>query len=87
MNSHYYAPRFAKVANRFSKRNFQKLIIVIEADANNTELRITSKKHKILTKINYTERETYEDIEKYVLDTSEMKHETQQMFNKIKYGY
>ena len=87
MNSHYYAPRFAKVANRFSKRNFLKLITAIEAEANRTEIRITSKQYKTPEKLNYMEKEQYEDIEKYALDTREMRYETAKMFNKIKYGY
>ena len=87
MNSHYYCPRFAKVANRFSKKNFSKLVIAIESEANNTKIRITSKKFKIPDPINYLPKIAYEDGQKYDLDTREMKHETRIMFNKIKYGY
>ena len=87
MNSHYYCPRFAKVANRFSKKNFSKLVIAIESEANNTKIRITSKKFKIPDPINYLPKIAYEDVQKYDLDTREMKHETRIMFNKIKYGY
>ena len=87
MNSHYYCPRFAKVANRFSKRNFSKLITAIESEANNTGIRISSKKFKIPTPIDYLPKEVYEDVQKYSLDTSDMKYETYKMFNKIKYGY
>ena len=87
MNSHYYCPRFAKVANRFSKKNFSKLVIAIESEANNTKIRITSKKFKIPEPINYLPKIAYEDVQKYDLDTREMKHETRIMFNKIKYGY
>ena len=87
MNSHYYCPRFAKVANRFSKRNFTKLITAIESEANNTKIIISSKKFKIPEPINYLPLETYEEVQKYSLDTRDMKYETYKMFNKIKYGY
>ena len=87
MNSHYYCPRFAKVANRFSKRNFSKLITAIESEANNTKIIISSKKFKIPEPINYLPLETYEEVQKYSLDTRDMKYETYKMFNKIKYGY
>lgn len=87
MNSHYYCPRFAKVANRFSKKNFLKLVTAIESGANNTPIRIISKKFKLPEPINYLPDETYEKKEKLVLDTSEMKYESYKLFNKIKYGY
>ena len=87
MNSHYYCPRFAKVANRFSKKNFSKLVTAIESEANNTPIRIISKKFKLPEPINYLPDETYEKKEKLVLDTSGMKYESYKLFNKIKYGY
>lgn len=87
MNSHYYCPRFAKVANRFSKRNFSKLVTAIESEANNTKIRIASKKFKVPEPIDYLPKKAYEEIQKYTLDTREMKYETRIMFNKIKYGY
>lgn len=87
MNSHYYCPRFAKVANRFSKRNFAKLITAIESEANNTKIVISSKKFKVPESINYLPFEAYEDVQKYSLDTRDMKYDTYKMFNKIKYGY
>ena len=87
MNSHYYCQRFAKIANRFSKRNFLKLVTTIEAEANNKQLIITSKAYKTPELIDCFTEEPYEDIQKYALDTREMKYETEKMFNKIKYGY
>lgn len=87
MNSHYYCPRFAKVANRFSKKNFSKLVTAIESAANNTPIRIISKKFKLPEPINYLPDEKYEKKEKLVLDTSGMKYESYKLFNKIKYGY
>lgn len=87
MNSHYYCPRFSKVANRFSKRNFSKLVVAIESEANNTKIAISSKKFKTPESINYLPNEDYEDVQKYSLDTRDMKYETYKMFNKIKYGY
>lgn len=87
MNSHYYCPRFAKVANRFSKKNFSKLVTAIESEANNTPIRIISKKFKLPEPINYLPDETYVKKEKLVLDTSGMKYESYKLFNKIKYGY
>ena len=86
-NSHYYCPRFSKVANRFSKRNFVKLVAVIESEVNNTEIRITSKQYKIPERVEYTPLIEYESKEKMVLDTRNMQYETYKMFNKIKYGY
>ena len=85
-NSHYYCPRFSKVANRFSKRNFVKLVTVIESEVNRTEVKITSRRYKIPEAIEY--KPQLECVrEKMVLDTREMKYETAKMFNKIKYGY
>lgn len=87
-NSHIYAPRFGKYANRFSKANIEKLSLIREARSMNIDVTVTSINREIPEQIDLAHIDI--DIEnplKYVLDTSEMKYETMKMFNKIKYGY
>jgi len=87
-NSHIYAPRFGKYANRFNPETIEKLSLIREAKVNNSIIKIGSLKRIPprpldfeFPKCSYLEKET-----RYVLDTREMKYETQQMFNRIKYG-
>lgn len=86
-NSHVYAPRFGKYANRFNRETVEKLSLIREANAMGCTIILGS-----------TTREPEEPIElininidldpkwRDVLDTSEMKYETKQMFDAIKYG-
>ena len=86
-NSHVYAPRFGKYANRFLKVTIEKLSLIREAVATGSDIEITHLNREI------PEKEDLETIsfdfmekQKYVLDMTEMKYETQQMFKHIIYG-
>lgn len=85
-NSHVYAPRFGKYANRFSPSTIEKLSLMREAKAMNVKVILTHINREISDLIDILIPEQYEDPIKYVLDTSEMKYETAKLFNKIKYG-
>ena len=85
-NSHIYAPRFGKYANRFSPSTIEKLSLIREARAMNAKIILVHKHRKLPELIDVSLPEIYEDPIKYVLDTREMKYETQRMFNTIKYG-
>ncbi len=85
-NSHIYAPRFGKYANRFSPSTIEKLSLIREAKAMNAKVILVHKYRKIPESIDVSMPQPYEDIVKYVLDTREMKFETMKMFNLIKYG-
>ena len=85
-NSHIYAPRFGKYANRFSPSTIEKLSLIREARAMNAKVILVHKFRKIPEPIDVSMPQPYEDIVKYVLDTREMKFETMKMFNLIKYG-
>lgn len=85
-NSHIYAPRFGKYANRFSPSTIEKLSLLREAKTMNAKVILVHKYRKIPDSIDTSIPEPYEDIVKYVLDTREMKFETMKMFNQIKYG-
>ena len=85
-NSHIYAPRFGKYANRFSPSTIEKLSLIREARAMNAKVILVHKHRRIPEPIDVSISQPYEDIAKYVLDTREMKFETAKMFNAIKYG-
>ena len=85
-NSHIYAPRFGKYANRFSPSTIEKLSLIREARAMNAKVILVHKYRKIPEPIDVSMPQPYEDIVKYVLDTREMKFETMKMFNQVKYG-
>lgn len=87
-NSHIYAPRFGKYANRFSPSTIEKLSLIREAKAVRAKVILVHKKRKIPEHIDTSiPINLYlEDPIRYVLDTSEMKYETAKMFNAIKYG-
>lgn len=85
-NSHIYAPRFGKYANRFSPSTIEKLSLIREARAMNAKVILVHKYRKIPGPIDVSMPQPYEDIVKYALDTREMKFETMKMFNQIKYG-
>ena len=85
-NSHIYAPRFGKYANRFSPSTIEKLSLIREARAMNAKIILVHKHRKLPELIDVSIYEIYEEPIKYVLDTREMKYETQRMFNTIKYG-
>ena len=86
-NSHIYAPRFGKYANRFSKETIEKLSLIREARAMNCNIRITSINRDIPEKIDIGIVEyDFSKPLRQVLDTSKMKYETMKMFDAIKYG-
>lgn len=86
MNSHYYAPRFGKYANRFNPETVEKLSTIIEAEENGSEIKI-SQKEIYPDLVDLDIGRIYIERAKYVLDTSEMSYVTYKMFNKIKYGW
>ncbi len=85
-NSHIYAPRFGKYANRFSPSTIEKLAMIREAKAMNAKVVITHTARVLPEPIGGSLPRKYQDPAKYVLDTSGMSHETAKMFNEIKYG-
>lgn len=85
-NSHIYAPRFGKYANRFSPSTIEKLSLIREATAMKAKVILVHKYRKLPEPINITVPESYEDPMRYALNTSEMRYESQKMFNAIKYG-
>ena len=87
-NSHIYAPRFGKYANRFSPSTIEKLSLIREARAMKAKVILVHKKRKIPEYIDTSipKNPYLEDPVRYVLDTGEMKYETAKMFNAIKYG-
>ena len=85
-NSHIYAPRFGKYANRFSPSTIEKLALIREAKVMNAKIKIVYKTRRIPEPIDDFEVVPHEDIIKYVLDTREMKLGSVKMFNAIKYG-
>ena len=85
-----YAPRFGKHANRFNPDTVEKLSLVREAAAEGASIVVVNSKRIIEKKLDLT---IYPEIKisldeplRYVLDTREMKKETKQMFDGIKYG-
>ena len=85
-NSHIYAPRFGKYANRFSPSTIEKLSLIREARAMEAKVILIHKRRKVPEPIDISMPEPYEDIAKYALDTRDMKYETAKLFNEIKYG-
>lgn len=85
-NSHVYAPRFGKYANRFSPSTIEKLSRIREAKAMNATVILVHKRRKIPDLIDLSISNPYEDIMKYDLDTRDMRYETAKIFNAIKYG-
>lgn len=85
-NSHIYAPRFGKYANRFSPSTIEKLSLIREAKAMSAKIILVHKKREIPEEIDISVHERGENPAIYVLDTSEMKLQTAKMFNEIKYG-
>lgn len=86
-NSHIYAPRFGKYANRFNELTIEKLSLIREARAMGSNVRITSIVRDILERIDIgiVEYDFSEPLKQY-LDTSNMKYETKKLFDAIKYG-
>lgn len=85
-NSHIYAVRFGKYANRFCPSTIEKLSLIREAKAMNAKVILIHKRRKIPELIDISIPIEYEDPIRYVLDTREMKYETAKMFDAIKYG-
>jgi len=84
-NSHIYAPRFGKYANRFSPSTIEKLSLIREAKVMNAKVILVHKHRKIPEYIDISIPEPYEDPIRFILDTREMKLETMKMFNKLKH--
>lgn len=87
MNAHYYAPRFAKLANRFRKSTIEKLCQIIEAKRNGTRFRIgvlatqppDPKQMPWLGK-------PYEERAKFAIDTSQMGERLRMAIDAVRYG-
>lgn len=86
-NSHVYAPRFGKYANRFSKATIEKLSLIREAEAMNINIKIGFLNRDIPKQLDIGQFSIdLEEPIRYSLDTREMKYELAKMFNDIKYG-
>lgn len=86
-NSHLYAPRFGKYANRFSPSTIEKLSLIREARVMNAKVILVHKNRKIPEYIEDVHVPEISNEEfRYSLDTREMKYETRKFFNEIKYG-
>ena len=85
-NSHLYAPRFGKYANRFAPSTIEKLSLIIEAKVMNAKVILVHKHRKIPSQIDISIFQSYEDVLKFDLDVRDMKYETAQMFKNLKYG-
>lgn len=86
-NSHVYAPRFGKYANRFCQDTIEKLSLVREAIAMNINIKIAAQNREEpeLLDIGYCTIDLSEPLRMY-LDTREMKYETRKLFENIRYG-
>lgn len=73
MNSHYYARRFAKLANRFKPETVEKLCAVIESRENGEDLRLAFgyADPPALEDLPFLGK-AYEERERYWIDTSRM---------------
>ena len=87
-NSHIYAPRFGKYANRFNPDTIEKLSLVREGVINKSKIIVGSKTRRSpeLSDFRLYDLPALEERIKYVLDTRNMKYETRKIFNAIKYG-
>lgn len=89
-NSHIYAPRFGKYANRFNPETIEKLSLVREACSNNATIKVVNSKRIIepILDLSYLPeyKITFDEPLRDILDTTNMKKETRKMFNDIKYG-
>lgn len=85
-NSHIYAARFGKYANRFCPSTIEKLSLIREAKAMNAKIILTHKKRELPLMVDFGEYQSYEDIAKFSLDTRLMKSESRKLFDAIRYG-
>lgn len=86
-NSHIYAPRFGKYANRFSKDTIEKLSLIREAEAMGCVVKIANARREIARKVDLGIVECdFSDPVREMIDTSGMKRETRKMFDAIRYG-
>lgn len=89
-NSHVYAPRFGKYANRFHPLTIEKLALVREAHAMGATIKVCHSKRLIEEKIDLTKCPeisfSLNEPDRYVLDTRGMKPQTRKIFDEIKYG-
>lgn len=85
-NSHIYAARFGKYANRFCPSTIEKLSLIREAKAMNAKIVLTHKKRELPLMVDFGEYQSYEDIAKFSLDTRSMKSQSRKLFDAIRYG-
>lgn len=86
-NSHIYAPRFGKYANRFSKETIEKLSLIREARAMSFNVKIASINRNVQEKVDIgvVEYDFSKPLREY-LDTSGMKYATKQIFDALRDG-
>ena len=87
MNSHYYAPRFAKLASRFKPSTVEKLCRIAEARRNGEPISISikGKAPDDMEELPWLGK-AYEDRMKYDIDTSRMDVGTRKAIDSIRYG-
>jgi hypothetical protein len=87
MNSHYYAPRFAKLASRFKPSTVEKLCAIIECKRDGIPFLVTLRATPPadLKELPWLGK-PYEDRAKWAIDTSEMREGMRKIIDEIKYG-
>lgn len=87
-NSHIYAPRFGKYANRFCPETIEKLSLVLEAKENKAKIIVSSLGRKIQERVDIfpPDLTILAEETRYDLDTTQMKNDTWKYFNLLKYG-
>lgn len=86
-NSHVYAPRFGKYANRFLKETIEKLALIREAIATDSDIKISYKNRELPKKKEI--REVVFDFSekmKFDIDLSNMSYGMAQSFKNIMFG-
>jgi len=86
MNSHYYAPRFGKYANRFNESTLEKLASIKEAKENGWKTILSSKSRRPRESNLIPLGKEYPETMKFDIDTSEMKYESRKYFDTVRYG-
>lgn len=87
MNSHYYARRFGKLANRFKPSTVEKLCRIIEARENGApfSVGIKAKEPPSMEELPWLGK-AYEERAKWAIDTSRMTESLRKTIDAIRYG-
>ena len=87
-NSHIYAPRFGKYANRFSPSTIEKLSLIREANAMNAKVILVHKHRPIPLPIPLSIPDIDLDVPiRFHIDTRHMKPSIRKILNAFKYGF